>query len=87
MDEYKTVLEPYTETECVTTYKEDCEYHWEIVGKEKVWAPIPGSCKKKRCNVRSAERSQRINFAGQNGAGVAFYRGKKLIILCTNLTI
>jgi len=46
VDEYKTVLEPYTETECVTTYKEDCEYHWEIVGKEKVWAPIPGSCKK-----------------------------------------
>merc|ERR1711902_68321 len=32
---YKTVLEPYTETECVTTYREDCEYHWEIVGKEK----------------------------------------------------
>merc|ERR1712117_96875 len=45
-DEYKTVLEPYTETECVTLYKEDCEYHWEIVGQEKVWAPIPGSCKK-----------------------------------------
>merc|ERR1712183_609443 len=45
VDEYKTVLEPYTETECVTTYKEDCEYHWEVVGKEKVWAPIPGSCK------------------------------------------
>merc|ERR1712183_886767 len=44
VDEYKTVLEPYTETECVTTYKEDCEYHWEVVGKEKVWAPIPGSC-------------------------------------------
>merc|ERR1711963_934656 len=32
--------------ECETTYKEDCEYHWEIVGTEKVWAPIPGSCKK-----------------------------------------
>jgi len=46
VDEYKTVLEPYTETECVTTYKEDCEYHWEVVGKEKVWAPIKGSCKK-----------------------------------------
>jgi len=45
VDEYKTVLEPYTETECVTTYREDCEYHWEIVGKEKVWAPIQGSCK------------------------------------------
>jgi len=45
VDEYKTVLEPYTETECVTTYKEDCEYHWEIVGKEKIWAPIQGSCK------------------------------------------
>jgi len=45
VDEYKTVLEPYTETECATTYKEDCEYHWEIVGKEKIWAPIPGSCK------------------------------------------
>merc|ERR1711963_1255941 len=25
---------------------EDCEYHWEIVGTEKVWAPIKDSCKK-----------------------------------------
>merc|ERR1712012_1440672 len=45
-DEYKTVVEPYTETECVTHYKDDCEYHWEIVGSEKVWAVVPGSCKK-----------------------------------------
>merc|ERR1712119_130254 len=34
-----------TREECVTTYKEDCEFHWDVVGKEKVWAPIPGSCK------------------------------------------
>jgi len=40
------VVEPYTETECVTNYKDDCEYQWEIVGKEKVWAPIEGSCKR-----------------------------------------
>merc|ERR1712018_675021 len=45
-DEYKTVLEPYTETECVTHYKDDCEYHREIVGSGKVWAVVPGSCKK-----------------------------------------
>jgi len=46
-DEYKTVLEPFTETECVTKYQDDCEFHWEVTPSgEKVWAVIPGSCKK-----------------------------------------
>ena len=46
-DEYKTVLEPFTETECVTKYQDDCEFHWEVAPSgEKVWAVIPGSCKK-----------------------------------------
>merc|ERR1711902_9844 len=44
---YKTVLEPFTETECVTKYQDDCEFHWEVAPSgEKVWAVIPGSCKK-----------------------------------------
>merc|ERR1712088_1073405 len=44
--EYKeTETEPYTETECVTEYKEDCEYQWEGHGHDKVWAPIAGTCK------------------------------------------
>merc|ERR1719273_1404089 len=46
-DEYKTVLEPFTETECVTKYQDDCEFHWEVTPSgEKVWAVIPGTCKK-----------------------------------------
>merc|ERR1712061_109659 len=45
-DHYKTVVEPYTETECTTEYRDDCEFHWEVQGGEKVWAVIPGTCKK-----------------------------------------
>merc|ERR1711923_448833 len=29
VEQYKTEYEPYTETECVTEYREDCEYQWE----------------------------------------------------------
>merc|ERR1711931_504344 len=46
VEQYKTEYEPYTETECVTEYKEDCEYQWEGHGHDKVWAPIAGTCKK-----------------------------------------
>merc|ERR1712061_45881 len=45
VEQYKTEYEPYTETECSTQYKEDCEYQWEGYGNNKVWAPIPGTCK------------------------------------------
>merc|ERR1712020_833497 len=43
--QYKEEVEYYTETECNTDYKEDCEYQWEGAGNNKVWAPIPGSCR------------------------------------------
>merc|ERR1712152_11922 len=46
VEQYKTEYEPYTETECVTEYKEDCEYQWEGHGHDKVWAPLAGTCKK-----------------------------------------
>merc|ERR1711992_212188 len=46
VEQYKTEYEPYTETECVTEYKEDCEYQWEGHGHDKVWSPIAGTCKK-----------------------------------------
>merc|ERR1712045_997794 len=46
VEQYKTEYEPYTETECVTEYKEDCEFQWEGHGHDKVWAPIAGTCKK-----------------------------------------
>merc|ERR1712084_498 len=46
VEQYKTEYEPYTETECVTEYKEDCEYQWEGHGHDKVWAPIAGTCKR-----------------------------------------
>merc|ERR1712088_414134 len=45
VDQYKTEYEPYTETECTTEYKEDCEFQWEGYGSNKVWAKIPGTCK------------------------------------------
>ena len=45
VDEYRTEYDTYTETQCSTEYKEDCEYRWEGEGYEKVWAPIPGTCK------------------------------------------
>merc|ERR1712088_178607 len=43
--QYREEVEYYTETECNTDYKEDCEYQWEGTGNNKVWAPIPGSCR------------------------------------------
>merc|ERR1739838_1030757 len=46
VEQYKTEYEPYTETECFTHYKDDCEYQWEGYGNDKVWAPIAGTCKK-----------------------------------------
>merc|ERR1711915_822839 len=42
---YRDETEYYTETECNTDYKQDCEYQWEGTGNNKVWAPIPGTCK------------------------------------------
>merc|ERR1712152_3320 len=30
---------------CVDQYKADCQYQWEGHGNNKVWAPIPGTCK------------------------------------------
>jgi len=64
-DEYKTVLEPYTETECVTLYKEDCEYHWEVVGTEKVWAVNPATCKQNpydECNDVEKTHSKQVSY-------------------------
>merc|ERR1711962_1269664 len=45
VEQFKPEYEPYTETECSTEYKEDCEYQWEGHGNDKVWAPIAGTCK------------------------------------------
>jgi len=45
VDKFRTEYEPYTETECSTQYREDCEYHWQGEGNNKVWVPIPGTCK------------------------------------------
>merc|ERR1712211_64649 len=46
VEQYKTEYEPYTETVCSTLYKDDCEYQWQGEGNNKVWVPIPGTCKK-----------------------------------------
>merc|ERR1739847_66929 len=54
--------EPYTETECTTEYKEDCEFQWEGYGNNKVWAKIPGTCKQNpydKCqDVRKTKEKQ-----------------------------
>merc|ERR1712013_477626 len=36
--------QPYTESECTTEYKQDCQYAWKGKGNDKVWAPIEGTC-------------------------------------------
>ena len=46
VEQYKTEYEPYTETVCSILYKDDCEYQWQGEGNNKVWVPIPGTCKK-----------------------------------------
>merc|ERR1712158_177926 len=40
----RTVYEPYTESECTTEYKQDCQFEWRGHGNDKVWAPIEGTC-------------------------------------------
>merc|ERR1712083_1159542 len=39
-----TRQECYTESECTTEYKQDCQYEWRGHGNDKVWAPIEGTC-------------------------------------------
>ena len=41
---FKTEYEPFTETECSTEYKQDCQFEWRGHGNDKVWAPIAGTC-------------------------------------------
>merc|ERR1711892_1064053 len=41
----KQRTEYYTETECGSQVKEDCEYHWEGQGSEKRWVPNPSTCR------------------------------------------
>merc|ERR1712038_47229 len=42
--QYNTVYDDYTETDCTVVYQEDCQYHWEGEGNEKVWVVDPGTC-------------------------------------------
>jgi len=44
-DQFRPELEPFIETECQVLYKEECDFRWEGEGNEKVWVPIPGTCK------------------------------------------
>ena len=62
-DRFRTVNEPYTETECMTRYKEDCEYQWEGQGQAKVWVPIAGTCKTnpyESCNDVNKQRERQV---------------------------
>merc|ERR1719500_696270 len=38
------VCETYTETECSTENREECEYTWEGEGENVEWVAIPGTC-------------------------------------------
>jgi len=65
VEQFKTEYEPYTETECVTEYKEDCEYRWEGSGNSKVWAPIPGTCKSNpydNCHEVSKTKAKQVAY-------------------------
>lgn len=42
---FRPELEPFIETECEVKYSEECDYRWEGEGNDKVWVPIPGTCK------------------------------------------
>ena len=58
-------MEHYTETECRTDYKEDCEYQWEGTGYNKVWAPIPGTCRNNpydKCGDVQKQKQKQVNF-------------------------
>merc|ERR1712013_765585 len=44
VQKFKTEYQPYTESECTTEYKQDCQYAWKGKGNDKVWAPIEGTC-------------------------------------------
>merc|ERR1711953_49379 len=44
VQKFKTEYQPYTESECRTEYKQDCQYAWKGTGNDKVWAPIEGTC-------------------------------------------
>merc|ERR1711874_240908 len=44
VQKFKTEYQPYTETECKTEYKQDCQYAWKGTGNDKVWSPIEGTC-------------------------------------------
>merc|ERR1712179_191390 len=53
LQKLKTVFEPYTESECTTEFKQDCQYEWRGEGNDKVWAPIDGTCQNvpyEQCN-------------------------------------
>jgi len=44
-DQFRPELEPFIETECKVLYKEECDFRWEGEGNDKIWVPIPGTCK------------------------------------------
>lgn len=45
VDQVKVEVEPYIETVCQTLYSEECDHRWEGEGNDKVWVPIPGTCR------------------------------------------
>ena len=42
---YKPSYQAYTETECKEHYKEECEFHWQGSGSDKVWVKDIATCK------------------------------------------
>merc|ERR1712013_616188 len=64
--QYRDETEYYTETECSTDYKQDCEYQWEGTGNNKVWAPIQGTCKNNaydKCGDVQKERVKQVPYS------------------------
>jgi len=44
-DHTRLELEPFIETECQVLHKTECDYRWEGEGNDKIWVPIPETCR------------------------------------------
>ena len=62
---FKTEYEPFTETECSTEYKQDCQFEWRGHGNDKVWAPIAGTCQNvpyNECKEVAKTRARQVAY-------------------------
>jgi len=64
-DQFKIEREPYIETVCETKYQEECEHRWEGEGNDKVWVPIPETCRQEpyeECTDVAKTKERQVAF-------------------------